>query len=82
MLCKKLTKLFSFYGTIIIEKTNEWKQKIYMYIIKANKENKAKNKNNKEILNPWESKVWKPPWLQIFPDAITNLNIILYFLLG
>ena len=27
----------------------------------ANKENKAKNKNNKEILNPCKSKVQKPP---------------------
>ena len=32
-----------------------------MYKIKASKENKAKNKNNKEILNPRESKVQKPP---------------------
>ena len=46
MLCKKLKK----YSVFMVPLSQ--KKQIYMYKIKANKENGAKNKNNKEILNP------------------------------
>lgn len=63
MLCKKL-KHYSVFMVPLSQKKKRMKTKTIHVQNKgkqANKENKAKNKNNKEILNPCKSKVQKPP---------------------